>query len=275
MRMGALLSRMGAMELRREEGARAETYNMLLETEATLRFQRALKRELYFTRAAVLVLVLALVLVLSLGFCLLFYIEFPACKDKGHDGRANNQDHQKASRLQSDPKQPHLDSPNENQDHQQEDASDSKQPYSAYLQADDCTYSAQDKEYVTWVLKRHLVNFTMQDSKSLVVPKDGMYRISLQITYRNGVSKKVEPEHILLSHKVLVYQTGYRNQSRPVLEAYDFVYWPVESHWCKTMYSEVDFIMNQGDIIMVESSNPSYIKCGATSFLSVRHVPTG
>lgn len=276
MRMGAVLSRMVPMELRREEGARAEPYNMLLETEAALRAQRALKRELYFTRAALFVLVLVLVLVLGLGFCMMFYMQFPACKDKGYDGRANgDQEHQLArsqhAAQDSDLKQPRLAFQNGNQDHQQDDVSKQpKQPFSASLKAACSTNSARGNGNITWEEKRELVGFTLQENKSLVVPELGTYRISLQIIYRStgNVAKEIK-----LYHKVVVYQKGYKNKPKTVLEVFDFIYWK-DFMWFKTTYSEDDTILDSGDIIRVESTNLSLIRC-AGSFLSVRRVPTG
>ena len=69
--MGGELSRMAPMELRREETVQAETYKMLLESDAFLHSHRLLRRELCITRMAIVVLLL----LLSTTFCLLFFFQ--------------------------------------------------------------------------------------------------------------------------------------------------------------------------------------------------------
>ncbi|XP_072538633.1 uncharacterized protein [Salminus brasiliensis] len=257
--MGDLLSRMAPTELKREEGARAEPYNMLLETDTTLRTQRALKRELCVTRAAVIVLVL----LLALCLCLMFFVQNPACKDRGHDGRENEaQDHQivQAQVAAYDP----------------DSDPDPKQPPSASLKVNCVDIAARPTGNITWKEKQPTVGFTLQ-GESLVIPKDGMYRISLQVTYRNTDTKR-ESQQIMLSHSVVVYYKGSPNQSRTFLEVFEYIYWK-DFMWKKTKYSQDVLNLQKGDILTVQASNLSFIDCGgdvgAKTFLMAHYEPTG
>ncbi|KAL7884032.1 hypothetical protein AOLI_G00068020 [Acnodon oligacanthus] len=254
--MGARLSRMAPMELRREETVRAEIYNMLLESDASVHSHRALRRELCITRMAILILAL----LLCSTFCLLFFIQQrPACNEKGHIAMANAElpvrvDAQVAAREASPEKPP-----------------------SASLSISCPAISAPDPGYIKWEMKRGLVGFSLgTDNESLVVHQDGTYRISVQVTYRGRDDVSCE-EQIVLSNELERYTEGYV-RALTVLELYETIYCSSFT-WRKSMYSEEVLTLGKGDTLKLQSNSRSLLDCdrnvGAKTFLTVHYEPTG
>ncbi|KAL6456347.1 hypothetical protein MHYP_G00348900 [Metynnis hypsauchen] len=255
--MGLWLSRMPPMELRREDTVRAEIYNMLLESDASVHSHRALRRELCITRTATLILAL----LLCSTFCLLFFIQLqrPACNEKGHNGKAN------------------AELPLMVGAHVAAREPNPEKPPSASLSIRCPVISAPDTGYVKWAIKHELVGFSLgTDNESLVIHQDGTYRISVQVTYRGREDALCE-DQIILS-----------NELQRCTEAYGKPITALELHetidcssfiWRKSMYSEEVLTLEKGDMLKLQSNHRSLLDCDgnvrAKMFLTVHYEPTG
>ncbi|KAI4884266.1 hypothetical protein NFI96_014362 [Prochilodus magdalenae] len=264
--MGGELSRMAPMELRREETVRAETYKMLLESDAFLHSHRLLRRELCITRMAIVVLLL----LLSTTFCLLFFFQpTSACNDKGHNAKANGDVPLKPG-AQVDTRR-----------------DDPEKPPSATLTircgtAPESESSTSPKTSpvasygnIEWEARR-LVGFSLgSDNASLVALKAGTYTVSLQVTYRS--KEKVScKDSIILSHQLQRYTDAYGDIE--VLNVYETVYCQ-NTEWMKSMYSEAEVTLMKKDTLRVQSSQIGLIDCDGKvwnkTFLRVHLKPTG
>ncbi|XP_036434117.1 uncharacterized protein si:ch211-158d24.4 [Colossoma macropomum] len=254
--MGVMLSRMAPMELSREHTVQAETYNMLLESDAFIHSHRALRRELCITRMAVIILVL----LLCSTFSLLFFIQQrPACNDRGHNVKTNGE-----LPLRVVP-----------QVAARED--NPEKPPSASLSILCPASSAPQPGYIKWAIKRELVGFSLgTDNESLVIHQDGTYRISLQVTYR-GREDALCDELIILSNQLDRYTKAYE-QAMSTLSVYETIYCKSFT-WRKSMYSEEVLTLEKGDTLKLRSSDLSLLDCDGNvrtkTFLMAHYEPTG
>lgn len=122
--------------------------------------------------------------------------------------------------------------------------------------------SVSGKGYVTWRLPGDHVNhvefFSLDsdgDGESLIVHRDGTYKVSLQILYR-GVREQRSGQ-TLLAHEIRRYTAGYPIPLTMLIykETINFA-----SHmWTKTLFSEGVYSLVAGDRLKVWSENRSLI----------------
>lgn len=108
--------------------------------------------------------------------------------------------------------------------------------------------------YLTWQPYHRLLNdFTYNPSDSVNITREGRYKLSLQITY---ACRQSGSPHSFLSHRVVLYSDSYPTP-QIILNVYESV--NMTGPWFKSMFSEVFYAFDLGDVIRVESDNPELI----------------
>ncbi|XP_017537362.1 uncharacterized protein si:ch211-158d24.4 isoform X1 [Pygocentrus nattereri] len=262
--MGVWLSRMAPMELRREDPVRAEIYNMLLESDAFVHSHRALRRELCITRMASVILAL----LLCSSFCLLFFIQLhrPACNEKGQIAKANAELPLRVGAHVA-AREPNPEKP----------PSASLHILCPVMSPDSLKTGYNSEGYIKWAIKPEPFGFSLgTNNESLVIPQDGTYRISVQVTYRGREDVSCEEQIVLVNE--LQRSTQAYDVAITALELYETIYCSSFT-WRKSMYSEGVLYLGKGDMLKLHSNNRSLLDCGGNvglkTFLTVHYELTG
>ncbi|XP_047447206.1 tumor necrosis factor-like [Mugil cephalus] len=93
------------------------------------------------------------------------------------------------------------------------------------------------------------------DQGDLVVPRKGLYRVFLQITYEFG-DETCEESQLKLNSKVILYASNYRREV-PILSAIDTV--QCKHGLSKSLYTSGLFSLGTNDRLRVRSSYRKYI----------------
>ncbi|XP_067268664.1 uncharacterized protein si:ch211-158d24.4 [Pseudorasbora parva] len=118
--------------------------------------------------------------------------------------------------------------------------------------------------------------FTLdEDLESLMILRDGMYKVSLQITYR-GIEKYDYP--CTLQQDIINYSVGYGGQPLPLLTYLETVNF-TSPPWIKSLFSEGIFYLEKGDRLKVWTNSLLLIDVGEkvsqkTVFLVYPHFST-
>ncbi|MED6236432.1 hypothetical protein ATANTOWER_009137 [Ataeniobius toweri] len=103
----------------------------------------------------------------------------------------------------------------------------------------------------------HILGGFKYSNGNLVVPRKGLYRVFLQITYEIDSTECPDTGVLILSNNVCVFKDDYRDD-QPLLSAVDTV---VCSHRVlkKSLFTSGLFNLAANDILRVTSSHPNYI----------------
>lgn len=95
----------------------------------------------------------------------------------------------------------------------------------------------------------------------LIVPRDGNYRIYLQITYHNaGAEDFCDEESDSLSFKLYKFGMAYQRDIT-LVTSHDTVDCRLRS-WVKTLYSAATFVLKANDRLKVMASHPKFMFLG-------------
>ncbi|KAM3611595.1 uncharacterized protein V6R79_021049 [Siganus canaliculatus] len=92
-------------------------------------------------------------------------------------------------------------------------------------------------------------------SGNLIIPRNGFYRVFLQITYESTTDLKCDK--LILSHTVYLFRAAYA-KDRPLLSAVDTVMCSMEP-WTKSFYTSGLFFLEANCKLRVKSTNPDLI----------------
>lgn len=90
---------------------------------------------------------------------------------------------------------------------------------------------------------------------SLVVPRSGIYRVFLQVTYERKYDPKCFEQK--LTNSVVFFCDKYKS-NRPLLTSTDSVGCS-QNQWPKTLYTAGLFALDAGGQLRVQSSHPKFI----------------
>lgn len=88
-----------------------------------------------------------------------------------------------------------------------------------------------------------------ETSESLVIPRDGWYKIGLQITYGQSDTS------VNLEHRITKYSCSYGWKPITVLSVFE----TKKEGWSKSVFSELAHVFNKDDKVKVESDNALFI----------------
>lgn len=88
-----------------------------------------------------------------------------------------------------------------------------------------------------------------------MVPRNGIYRVFLQITYESKIDLKCDK--LRLNNRVVVFREIYTDNV-PILSSVDTVSCSVEP-WSKSLYTAGLFSLEAKSILRVKSSHPELI----------------
>lgn len=128
------------------------------------------------------------------------------------------------------------------------------------------TQGKQNEANVSWKLTSDSNDsagfFTLDgDGKSLIVHREGTYKVLLQITYRGLYGEEYNDK--LLHHEIHQY-TGYPVHI-PILMYMETVNFK-DHYWKKTLFSEVVYSLSEGDRLKVWSENYSLIDVSLSQY---------
>ncbi|XP_076849942.1 tumor necrosis factor [Brachyhypopomus gauderio] len=216
---------------------------------------RSLRRELCWTRVVCITFTLMCTAVCALVFAQLL----PGCKGTGHGNKENGSE------------APHRDTQigARCEDFGLDEAG-SAEPHPAFLKIDCRSLSASAQYFLIWERMKFGSFNLSEKNDTLIFPSDGMYRISLQVTYR-GTDQVPSAMKNILQHHLFVYSDSYQTE-RTILSAFETVYYD-SSTWRKSLYSEGIFKFHKGDTLKVQTSDLRLIDCdgnpGTKTFLTV------
>uniref|UniRef100_A0A3B4ULF6 THD domain-containing protein n=1 Tax=Seriola dumerili TaxID=41447 RepID=A0A3B4ULF6_SERDU len=116
-----------------------------------------------------------------------------------------------------------------------------------------------DGKYLLWESKignAHCHGGFNYSSGNLVVPRKGVYRVFLQITYEGERGPECSGEEVL-SNIVYCITDSYRGK-RPLLSAVDTVSCRMK-HWSKSLYTAGSFLLEANSRLRVNSTHPQLI----------------
>uniref|UniRef100_A0A3B4X2T8 THD domain-containing protein n=1 Tax=Seriola lalandi dorsalis TaxID=1841481 RepID=A0A3B4X2T8_SERLL len=116
-----------------------------------------------------------------------------------------------------------------------------------------------DGKYLLWESKignAHCHGGFNYSSGNLVVPRNGVYRVFLQITYEGERGPECSGEEVL-SNIVYWIRDSYGGE-RPLLSAVDTVSCRMK-HWSKSLYTAGSFLLEANSRLRVNSTHPQLI----------------
>uniref|UniRef100_A0A3P8ZCL1 THD domain-containing protein n=1 Tax=Esox lucius TaxID=8010 RepID=A0A3P8ZCL1_ESOLU len=122
------------------------------------------------------------------------------------------------------------------------------------------SFNNSKREYLEWedhFGHVHLSEFKYHDG-DLIVPRDGIYKVYLQITFRRPGNFQCDTDVFILTQKVLLYAANYP-ENVDLLAASDIVYCMPNSeempYWEKSPNTSGVFKLNAGDKLRVKNGN--------------------
>ncbi|XP_060738143.1 uncharacterized protein si:ch211-158d24.4 [Tachysurus vachellii] len=227
------------MELKDSCPEGRESYTIFMETDAILRNQRSLRRELCISR--MLIFILLIVCTVSSVIRCIQQIPNGKNNDIMNKEKANETF---ASFISTS---------------EDVNSADVQTPLTAFLKIAGCPNLT--RPWLTWTpYSQRFSNFTLiDDGETLVMPHSGWYHFNLQITYAGKENNPMERQ-INLSHNIFKYSDSYNWKPVIINTVYETVY--SEKHWAKSVSSEVSHVLKKGDKVKVLSRNVPLIDCG-------------
>uniref|UniRef100_UPI003AAAEDBB tumor necrosis factor-like n=1 Tax=Centroberyx gerrardi TaxID=166262 RepID=UPI003AAAEDBB len=134
-----------------------------------------------------------------------------------------------------------------------------KQPQNPSALLTAASNRSAEREYLEWEDEEgnaHLYGGFQYDSGDLVVPRNGNYRVYLQITYENQekFSCDDEDDELMLIHQVLNFKESYKKDVVLLSSAYT-VNCSMKT-WKKSLYTAAVFRLKANDKLRVFATHP-------------------